>query len=194
MPSSFMLDTNAYFLLFEGAKALSYSNLIEKIRVGKMKFFYISEITSMEIHSVLGKYRRETPHQPQRCDRKIVSGSNIETCSNTWITQKRKPMKLSLFLHIQKLIADAEARRGDIQATILKLDNNSIEKARNLLISYADRYNFGSHDALIAGSFITASESGMNLTLITSDRGLKAVLKEESMSLYDPLTPQSLTF
>jgi len=194
MPSSFMLDTNAYSIFFKQEDPRLYSNLVRKIGSGEIISFYISEITSMEIHSVLGKYRRGVSRQLQQCERKIIMGNNIEKCSNIWLSCEKKRIKDKFFRAMQRLVSDIEAQKGNIQATILKLDNNSIEKARNLLISYADRYNFGSHDALIAGSFITAKESGMNLTLITSDRGLKAVLKEESMSLYDPLTPQSLTF
>ena len=189
-----MLDTNAYSIFFKQEDPRLYSNLVRKIGSGEIISFYISEITSMEIHSVLGKYRRGVSRQLQQCERKIIMGNNIEKCSNIWLSCEKKRIKDKFFRAMQRLVSDIEAQKGDIQATILKLDNNSIQRARNLLISYADRYNFGSHDALIAGSFISASESGMNLTLITSDRGLKAVLKEESMSLYDPLTPQSLTF
>jgi hypothetical protein len=57
-----------------------------------------------------------------------------------------------------------------------------------LLIKYADSYNFGSHDALIAGTTITLQEiKNIALTLVTSERGLKAVLKEENIHCIDPL-------
>ena len=85
------------------------------------------------------------------------------------------------------MIFEIETQKGDVQAAILKLEHASTEKARELLIKYADRYNLGSHDALIAGSLIVAREAkGMGLTLATSDRGLKAVLKDEAIPFFDP--------
>ena len=92
-----------------------------------------------------------------------------------------------VFYGIQKMISDIEAKRGDIQATILKLNHAVVEKAKELLCKYADRYDFGSHDALIAGSVIIARKiDGLDLTVVTSDRGLKVVLREENVAFYDP--------
>ena len=188
MPSPFLLDTNAYFLIFRPPpKPQSYFRLIQKIGYGCQISFYIFEISSMEIHSVLGKYRRGVSPQRQQCNREIVVGSQTLKCSNTWTVPGRKKMKLKVFRGIQKMINDTEAARGDIQATVLKLDSDSIEEARKLLIKYADRYNFGSHDSLIAGGLIVVRETkGMNLTLVTSDRGLQAVLRDESIPFYAP--------
>jgi rRNA-processing protein FCF1 len=85
------------------------------------------------------------------------------------------------------MISDIEAKRGDIQATVLELDDLSIAKGRELLLKYADRYNCGSHDALIVGSLIVARQvRGTDLTLVTSDKGLQAVLKDEAIPFYDP--------
>lgn len=188
MPTPFLLDTNSYFLIFQPPpKPSSYFRLIPKIQDGSKISFYIFEISSMELHSVLGEYRRGKPRQRQQCNREIIAGDQTVKCSNTWVFPGIKKMPRKVFRDIQKMIADVEAGRGDIQATILKLDSDSIEKARKLLIKYADRYNFGSHDALIAGSFIAAREiKGMNLTLVTSDRGLQAVLRDESIPFYAP--------
>ncbi len=187
MPAPFLLDTNTYYLFFQRPKSSSYARLAKKLKMGTEITFYISEITSMEIHSVLGKYRRGAPQQHQSCEREIIADSGKVMCSNIWIFPGRKKMKLKVFRDIQKMIADIEASRGSIQATVLKLDQDSIVKAQKLLMSYADRYRFGSHDALIAGSLIVAQQiKGMNLTLVTSDRGLQAVLKDEAIPFYDP--------
>jgi hypothetical protein len=144
----------------------------------------------MEIHSVLGKYRRGSPLQRHQCEREIVAGSGLARCSNIWISPERKPIKRKIFQGLQKLISDIEAGRGNIKATILALDQVSIERARKLLIKYADRYNLGSHDALIGGSVIAVREiKGLDLTLVTSDKGLKAACRDESVPFYDPATP-----
>ena len=190
MPKSFLLDTNAYFILFKRPKPSSYSRLTQKIGIGDELIFYISEITSMEIHSVLGKYRRGSPPQRQACNREIVDGSNIVKCSNTWFFRRRKKLSRKVFRDFQKLIFDIESKKGKIKATILKLDHSSISNGRHLLIKYSDHYNFGSHDALIGGNLISArEESGIDLTLVTSDRGIKAVFQEENLPFYDPQIP-----
>ena len=48
MTSSYLLDTNAYYLFFQAPKSQSLSNLEAKIRQGDGLSFYISEITSIE--------------------------------------------------------------------------------------------------------------------------------------------------
>jgi rRNA-processing protein FCF1 len=96
-------------------------------------------------------------------------------------------MKTRVFRDIQKMIFDIEAGRGDIQATILNLDAASISKARELLIKYADRYNHGSQDALIVASVVIARDNkGLDLTVVTSDKGMKAVLRDEGVPFLDP--------
>ncbi len=141
----------------------------------------------MEIHSVLGKYRRGAAPQRQSCTREIVKGENVDRCSNIWIFRGRKKMKSKVFRDIRKMISDIEKGQGDIQATILKLNQDAITEAQKLLTKYADQYNFGSHDALIIGSLIAAKQiQGINLTLITSDKGVKAVLEREAWPYFDP--------
>ena len=190
MPAPFLLDTNIYFLFFQYPKSPSYFHLTQKIQVGAEVSFYISEITSMEIHSVLGKYRRGSSAQNQQCEREITSATGNMKCSSTWISPKRKKMKSKVFRDIQKLISDIETQKGNVQATILQLDQASIANARKLLIKYADRYRFGSQDALIVGSVVMAREvKGVDLVLVTSDKGLKVVLKDEGVPFYDPAIP-----
>lgn len=187
MPTLFLLDTNAYFLLFQYPKLPSYFRLLQKIKNGAVTSFYISEITSMEIHSVLGKYRRGVPSQPQPCERKVLHAQSVAICSNRWIPPRRKKMRAKIFRDIRKMILDIELQKGGIQATIMKLETSCIEKGRELLIKYADRYSLGSHDALIGGSVSVAREiKGMNLTLVTADKGLQAVLRDESIPFFDP--------
>ena len=77
------------------------------------------------------------------------------------------------------MIVDIECWRGDIKAQILSLSSDIMLEARNFLYQYADLYNFGSHDAIIAATAIVASAHlGSNLALVTSDKGLKAALRE----------------
>jgi predicted nucleic acid-binding protein len=184
----YLLDTNCYFIFFQHPRPASYTSLANKLATASGISFYVSEITSMEIHSVLGKYRRGNPRQHQPCARKIVVESRAAQCPNTWTSVEVKRMTPKVFRDIRKLISDIERQAGDIRATILGLDSSAILAARRLLMERADRYRFGSHDALIAGTAISARDKGMNL-VVTSDRSLKAVLKKESVPFYDPLEP-----
>ncbi len=186
---AYLLDTNSYFLFFQRPVPSSYSRLIQKLKTEAIVSFYISEITSMEIHSVLGKYRRGTQGQHQRCKRRILHNGEAMDCTNTWISPERKKMKRRVFLGFQKMISDIERKKGDIHAMILRLDQEAILQGRKLLKNYADQHRFGSHDALIAGSAIVARDTiGPDMKVVTSDKGLKAVLRAETFPYYDPQT------
>ncbi len=226
--NEYFLDTNAYFLFFQNPKTPKtdqYNNLLKEIDTKGQIFFHISEITSLEIHSVLGKYRRGAQSQKQNCERDILTpkcsntwvtkvrkilfhiseitsseihsvlgkyrrGAQSQTqnckCSNIWITRARKKLELKVYRDLQKMVSDIEAKKGSIQADVIKLNTCSIEIGTNLLIKYSDSYNFGSHDALIMGSFIDARNKMANLIIVTSDKGMKAVLKDESLPYFDP--------
>ena len=109
-------------------------------------------------------------------------------CSNIWVTPGRRKMPRKLVHDIRKMIKDVEARRGSIQATIVRLNRAAIERGRQLLLKYGDIFSFGSHDALIGGSFLVARETmGTEVILVSSDKGLKAVFAEEGVPVYDPI-------
>lgn len=183
----FVLDTNSYYILFQKPEPQSYYNLRSKLSKEGIICFYISEITSMEIHSVLGKYRRGVSAQKQKCDRKIIENGVETICPNIWVTAGRKRMKSQEYKDIRKIINDIENQNGIIRAAILPLDSDSIERAKRFLKQYADLYNFGSHDALIAGTVIATREiKNLDLVLVTSDKGLKAALAAAAIPCYDP--------
>jgi len=183
----YFLDTNSYFIFFQNPKTEQYDNLLKKIHLNGKTLFHISEITSLEIHSVLGKYRRGVQIQKQSCERNIFTLKGVDKCSNIWITKGRKKLKPKVYRDLQKMIFDIEAKKGFIQANVIKINTRSIEIGMNLLIKYSDRYDFGSHDALIMGSFIDVRINKMpNLKIVTSDKGMKAVLNDESLPYFDP--------
>lgn len=187
MPAPFLLDTNAYFLFFDPSKPPAYHRLAAKVEIGNMKSFYIPEIASLEIHSVIGKFSRRSPAQRQLCKRDVFTENGVSKCSNTWVSPGRKRMPRRLVHDIRKMIGDIEAQRGSVQATIVRLDGAAIKRARRLLLTYGDRFNFASQDALVAGNLLVARETmGIALTLVTSDKGLKAMLAEERIPVYDP--------
>lgn len=186
MLSPYLLDTNAYALFLQHPKTLACSRLEQRLDNGNISF-YISEVTSMEIHSVLGKYRRGSPRQFQLCDRQTV-GKDPSKC--IWIHPGRKPLRVKLFRDLQKLIYDIESMIGKIQASVIPLDQDTITEAKRLLRTYSDHYSVGSHDALIGAVARRQNEAnGLQLTVVTADKGLKALLSDEHIPVYDPNNP-----
>jgi predicted nucleic acid-binding protein len=95
-------------------------------------------------------------------------------------------MSAKVFGKLQKMIKDIEAGRGDVKAAIKPIGTEEFITARQLLIDYADQYSFGSHDALVAATVLVANTKGIELTLVTSDKGLKAVCSAKSLPVFDP--------
>lgn len=187
MPAPFLLDTNAYYLFFDPNRPPAYHRLATKVTTGGVKSFYIPEITSLEIHSVVGRYARGSQSQKQACTRDISKGEGVAKCSNLWVSPGRRKMTRGLVRDIRKMIEDIEAPRGLIQATVVRLDSTAIEWGRQLLLKYGHRFSFSSHDALIGGTLLGARQTiGTQIVLVSSDKGLKAALAEEGLSVYDP--------
>jgi predicted nucleic acid-binding protein len=185
--ASYILDTNAYALFFQNPKPSELLEIERLLKVNGVIEFYIPEIVSMEIHSVLGKYRRGgSGHQEMKCGRQILGEGNPLTCAHTCIFPARKRMSAKIFGGLRKLIRDIEAGRGDIRATIIPIAEPEISAGRKLLHDYADRFSFGSHDALVAATASLAIHRGLSLVLVTSDKGLKAVCAQTSLPVFDP--------
>lgn len=185
----YLLDTNAYVLFFQNPRPTQLTKLEAMLDTGAgVKRFFIPEVVSMEVHSVLGKYRRGgAPLQHTLCDRQVVSDKQVIACSNTCVYPARKRMPGKLFRSLQKMIDDAEQLSGDLHAQVVPVAQAEFAAAKRLLVSYADRYSFGSHDALVAGTALCAIKTGEQLILVTSDKGLKAVCAAESIPILDPL-------
>jgi hypothetical protein len=123
----------------------------------------------------------------------MIAGATTNMCPNVWLSPKRKRMRPKVYRDMLKLLSDIEGGRGDIQATILSLNDDCKATAQRLLLRYSDRYAFGAHDALIAGTGMEATRAmAVPLTIVTSDRGLKAVLRSERIPYFDPLTGESV--
>lgn len=186
MADMYLLDTNAYYLFFQAPKPQPLLSLEAKLKVGTEVSFYISEITSLEVHSVLGKYSRGISSHQNLCDRSVVDGEKIVPCLKQWVVSGRKKMKPKVLHGIRKMILDMENGRGEIKAQVLGFNGDIVFEARNFLYRYADIYNFGSHDAIIAATTVVNRRNGSDFILVTSDKGLKAALKVEGIPYYDP--------
>ena len=189
MTTPYLLDTNIYALFFQPVKTNAYQHLLRKIQSGSEISFFIPEIVSMEIHSVLGKYRRGSAKATQQlCKRDVIVDSAPQKCPHTYSSSvATNRINKKQFKDLKKLIDDIEFGRDLlIKAQILPVGADEIVSGKRLLNDYADQFSFGSHDALVAGTILVANQQGLDLTLVTSDKGLKAVCLKVGIKLYDP--------
>lgn len=182
---AYFLDTNTYAILLEKQGTL-YHRLWNEISKDGIVSFFISEITSMEIHSVIGQKARAQKNKSV-CDKFVsdVSGNAIQ-CKNYWISN---PVILNRHevLSIRNYLNAIEAKQGSVHATVKSINNNCIAEGRNLLQTYSSKYSLHSLDSLVAGTALHYQKSeGLNFTIVTSDKALKNVLKMEGIPFFDP--------
>ena len=190
MSQGYWLDTNAYYLLYQPRAGDIAKRLISRLTNGGIIRCSISEMTSLEIHSVLGKYARAQPAISIACDRRVENQSGIESCNHRWLPTVRVRIKPPLLKHLHKLIHDAEQERGTLQVRVHSVPPTAFSRASQYLLQHARRIPICSHDALIAACFAEAQASGKlgSIRFVTSDRGLKRMLEEEGIPHYDPQT------
>lgn len=193
MPAPYLLDTNAYALLLRRPKPESCVNLEGKIQTGADLTFFLPQMVSIEIHSVLGKYRRGgNKEQHEQCDRSVLSEHGNVRCAHTCVFPAQVRLKDKVFRDLQKLLRDIEEQRGTIKATVLPVGAAQFAIAKQLVVTYCDRFAFGSHDAMITASVLNAKTTqGLTLTVITEDKGLKALCAAVSIPTYDPSLDES---
>lgn len=189
MEEVFLLDTNAYFRLVGGDRDSARERLVNRIkRTGQIEFS-ISEMSALEARSVLGKYRRGRQRNSELCCREVLDHGRLSRCGREWVSVSRKRMRGKVFRDLLKMLSDIENGRGQIRATLIPLDKEAVAFGRKLLSKHADRFNFGSHDAVIGGTAVALNQrSGKKVVVVTSDKGFKAVLAEESIDVFDPNT------
>ncbi len=179
----YLLDTNAFFELLStiaGKPVRKDGYDFTDIVSGE---FYISSITLVEIISVIGKYSRGEVRQWQKCNR-IIS-DNETVCQHSYLSLGRKPWNTKFVSALFKLIK--EIVNGDspfLKVKVLPFDETVLKKSEQFILKSL-KYKFGSHDAVIAATAIINSDE-LNMCVVTSDKGLKAAMREENMLIYTP--------
>jgi hypothetical protein len=183
---SYLLDTNAYYLFYQYPYGLPYHNLKARTERGGEVDFYISMLTSLEIHSVIGKAFRGSSPQVIQCER-TDHGEVLSPCSHKWYHPGVTKLNRKLLVDIRKLVKQVENATGNVKAHVLALNEDIINEGNKILYNYATEHTFGSQDAIIAATAKIALSNGTITRVATSDRGLKAVLRKENIPIYDPL-------
>jgi hypothetical protein len=179
------LDTNAYHLLLSGAPHDAYTRLRAKIARETWVEAAISEITSLEIHSVIGKLSRGRAGGLHPCNREIVRDGERTPCTQQWRQDAARGLRPLEVARLRKAVRDAEHGVGPIRVTVVPLTPADFIRGKDALYRFGSTHTFGSHDAVIAAA--AAAYEGGSARIVTSDRGLKSALKLMGISYYDPL-------
>ena len=179
----FLLDTNVFWKVLENWNNSTVSDLDNYIKKNGQFNFCLSEISNMEIHSVLGKNIRGKVEQQVKCERKILKGGNWEQCGYTWISPQQNGFNKRTSKAYIRLIDDIlNNRNTDFEIEILPIGTSTISLGGFLLQKYAYKQDLRSLDATIAASAIEKGNLE-DLTVITFDKKLKNILALEGLRL-----------
>lgn len=193
MEKRYLIDTNAFFHILQ---ELSPDNPTGKTMSKEIKDIvegnsYISTVTKIEIISVLGKYSRGVSGGPQRCTSCIDDKGT--KCTNSKYVKPRKKWnnkKVKAWLKLINEVINGKSKLFSVG--VESFDGNTIAEAEKI-VQYALKYNFASMDALIVATASIASNSGKEgITIVTSDKGMKACLSACGMPVLDPFATQSI--
>ena len=171
-----MLDTNAFYNLLKviNPETSEQSALVGSIAALKHTKLVVSSITEVEIISVLGKYARGSQGGISKCNCQISPEGHI--CQNNRYTAPRKKWSKKRVKAWLQLISDIFEGKSELLAVGIEPFNSmTVIEAKNV-ITHALIHNFASMDAMIAATAKLARNNSRDITVVTSDKGLKACL------------------
>lgn len=188
MEREFLLDTNAFYNLLktmspEAVEQGAFTDLVTTLKNAKL---IVSSITEVEIISVLGKYARGSNGSVSKCNCQISPEGHI--CQNNRYTAPRKKWNKKRIKAWLQFIDDIfEGKSQLLTVDIEPFDLTTVAEAKNV-ITHALIHNFASMDAMIAATAKLARNNRRDVTVITSDKGLKACLSKIDVPCNDIFT------
>lgn len=185
MEQELLLDTNAFYNLIkalnpDGSEHDLFGSEVAEFKKSKM---IVSTITEVEIISVLGKYARGRQGGFSKCGCKISQDGHI--CQNNRYIIPRKKWNKKRIKAWQQFISDILCGKSQyLTVGIEPFDNDTVVEAKKIIV-HALLHNFGSMDAIIAATAKLAQNSGRDIVVVTSDKGLKACLQKVEVSYSD---------
>lgn len=174
-----MIDTNVFWeILCEtaGIPVRGRRFDMDAIKSGEC---FISEITKVEIMSVMGKYARGEQAQWQLCNR-IVREDGTR-CKERYFNPGRKKWKTKQTAAMKKLVKDIlEGNSKMFHVNVLPVTEAVIKEAEQF-IDYAFKYKFASLDAVIAGTACYYDKE--NFVVVTHDTSLRKALLDENIHI-----------
>lgn len=183
----FLLDTNAYFnfLLYathSKGNDNRYDAAISKIQNADC---YLSQISLIEIISVLGKYARGKDGGIEKCNCIIDTAGTV--CPNSRIIESRKKWPTKRKKAWLKYLDDVKNGVSNLLTVhILPIDNDVLQEAEKIIMLSLD-YKFASMDSIIAATACVMRKDPLmeSLKIVTSDKSLKAGLAKYSVPIWD---------
>lgn len=177
----YLIDTNAFWEILCNLAGIQLTGRkfdIDKIRGGEC---FISEITRIEIMSVMGKYARGDQAGWQLCNRIIKEDGT--RCKEKYYKTGHKKWKNRQVTAMRKLVMDILSGRSSLfQIHVLSISEEVIAEAEKF-IHYAFKYKFASLDALIAGTAIAYDKD--NFIIVTHDGSFRRALLDEGIHIME---------
>ena len=177
MEQELLLDTNAFFNLLKMMNPDAGEDSIVATCIDnlKSKKLVVSTITEVEIISVMGKYARGSHGGTSKCNCLISDKGDV--CQNTRYTVARKKWNKNRVKAWMQLISEIfEGKSKLLTINVEPFNTATIEEAKKVII-HALLHSFASMDAMIDATAKLARENGRDVTVVTSDKGLKACLR-----------------
>ena len=191
MSKEYFLDTNAYYNLLKESRLQQKGSSAFSVEINTLanSCLFISAITKVEIISVLGKYARGDSGGFQKCTRSLSAAGDL--CQNQWYAAPRARWSRRKINSWQQLIQETVSGSSSlIKVDILPFDDKTIRRAEQLIV-HALVHNFASMDAMIAATAQEVIAAGRDMTVVTSDKGLKACLIKANIACWDAFQPHS---
>lgn len=178
MDHEFLLDTNAFYNLLKAMnpETNEQGSLPASIDTLKNEKLVVSSITEVEIVSVLGKYARGSQGGVSKCNCKISPEGHI--CQNNRYTAARKKWNNKRIKAWMQLIDEIFEGTSQLLTVSIEPFNSATVAEAKYVIKYALVHNFASMDAMIAATAKLARDNSRDVTVVTSDKGLKACLSK----------------
>jgi predicted nucleic acid-binding protein len=170
----YLLDTNAFWEILHtwNHNAILSPQLPQDLWQENRYVFCISEITAMEIYSVIGKELRGKPAQEQVCKRQIERNKD-NLCNTVYYEAAQRRLSREIGRDIFHLIrAILLGEEDSFQVETVAINTEIVRQSAVLLELYAEKRDFHSLDALIAG---TTKVCGV--TVISADKKLCNILE-----------------
>lgn len=177
----YLIDTNVFWEILCNAAGVSATGRqfdIDRIKSGEC---FISELTKIEIMSVMGKYARGDQEGWQLCNR-IVKEDGTK-CTKRYFKAGHKKWENKRTAAMRKLVRDI--LNGDsslFQVGVLHVSKEVIAEAEKF-IQYAFKYKFASLDAMIAGT--AAAYDRDHFIVVTHDKSFRRALAEEGIHIME---------
>ena len=178
MEHKFLLDTNACYNLLKIMNPESATHGVSPDSITSLinKKLIVSSITEVEIISVLGKYARGNQGSISKCNCTISPEGHV--CQNNrYIKPHRKWTNKRIKAWLQLINEIFAGTSSLFSVNIEPFDSITVTEAKKI-IKLALTHNFASMDAMIAATAKIGRDNDRDITVITSDRALKACLSK----------------